>query len=427
MDIVAPRAPSRRSNRAMPLVAGLIVGLLAGQVGPLAPAAGWTPPRADTRVAQRFYAALDELFVSGDPTALRAAVAPSYADHALPAGIGASGGDLERTALAVRGVYPGVRLTAVDLVAGDDRIFARLSITGPGDGTFVGIPAKLAGAWPTIETLRIAGSAVAERWAGDDTKPLLENQGRAAIAAPPIRRQVVALAKLTIPPARRSTVVDGPGVVRVERGPLVMTVDRFSSEPIAFTLGAPDAAESVSLVRGDRRLLPTGAIVPLPPKARVSFSNDGDEIASAIVMALSPVEASYEGSIVAKGLAAAQSSDLATPQIVAGGFATLLAEQGVDRLDVAIGTLTVGPGASLPIFGAPGATLIAIDAGALSVAVTTGSAWWRAEDGISHDIAAEALASGGGVSIDAGSAIVLRNDGSDPTIAQILTIIPRTP
>ena len=119
---------------------------------------------------------------SKNPDDLKAVLAPDFVGHDLPPGLppGPEGLILFRT--KVNEVFPDQKMVVEDLMAVDDRVIARFTLTQTHQGEYMGIAAT--GKPVTLELIeidRMANGKIAERWARLDFLSLLRQLGATQI------------------------------------------------------------------------------------------------------------------------------------------------------------------------------------------------------------------------------------------------------
>ncbi len=132
---------------------------------------------------RRFY---EEVFNQKKLAAIDDFIAPNFVNHSA-AQLGMTGGDLEHAIQFVSMVmqaFPDLHYTVEDLIAEEEQVVARLTISGTQQGAFMGIPPT--GKQATIsdiEIFRITGGKGIECWVQADFLGLLQQLG----VVPPMR------------------------------------------------------------------------------------------------------------------------------------------------------------------------------------------------------------------------------------------------
>src|SRR5688572_9290932 len=109
----AHRESMARTARAIALMLMLLTGVVLGQLYRLDSPGAATIPAANPlalQTAERFYAAVNSLLETGDPSALRGTLHDRFVDRASDHESPASAGELEDQLLALRQSLPGIRV-----------------------------------------------------------------------------------------------------------------------------------------------------------------------------------------------------------------------------------------------------------------------------------------------------------------------------
>ncbi len=109
----------------------------------------------------------EEVFQSGDPTAVRDLVAAENIDHdPMPGQPGGVEG-IEYVVSTLYTAYPDLRFTVDDLVAEADRVAVRWTMRGTNTGPMLAQPPSGQSVHQTaVVIFRIADGKITERWAG---------------------------------------------------------------------------------------------------------------------------------------------------------------------------------------------------------------------------------------------------------------------
>ena len=113
---------------------------------------------------------------------LKAVLAPDFVGHDLPPGLPPGPESLILFRKKVNEVFPDQKIVVEDLIAVDDRVVARLTMTQTHQAEFMGIPAT--GKPVVIELIeidRIENGKIAERWAKLDWLNVLRQLGATQI------------------------------------------------------------------------------------------------------------------------------------------------------------------------------------------------------------------------------------------------------
>jgi predicted ester cyclase len=119
---------------------------------------------------------------SKNPDDLKAVLAPDFVGHDLPPGLPPGPEVLILFRMKVNEVFPDQKMVVEDLMAVDDRVIARFTLTQTHQGEYLGIAAT----WKPvtlelIEIDRMANGKIAERWARLDFLSLLRQLGATQI------------------------------------------------------------------------------------------------------------------------------------------------------------------------------------------------------------------------------------------------------
>jgi predicted ester cyclase len=117
-----------------------------------------------------------------NPDDLKAVLAPDFVGHDLPPGLPPGPEGLILFRMKVNEVFPDQKMVVEDLMAVDDRVIARFTLTQTHQGEYLGIAAT----WKPvtlelIEIDRMANGKIAERWARLDFLSLLRQLGATQI------------------------------------------------------------------------------------------------------------------------------------------------------------------------------------------------------------------------------------------------------
>ena len=119
---------------------------------------------------------------SKNPDDLKAVLAPDFVGHDLPSGLPPGPEGLILFRMKVNEVFPDQKMVVEDLMAVDDRVIARFTLTQTHQGEYMGIAAT--GKPVTLELIeidRMANGKIAERWARLDFLSLLRQLGATQI------------------------------------------------------------------------------------------------------------------------------------------------------------------------------------------------------------------------------------------------------
>jgi hypothetical protein len=227
---------------------------------------------------------------------------------------------------------------------------------------------------------------------------------------------VIDLARLTFPPRTGgdSRAFPGPLLLVVASGILTIHADA----PVQLLRAGPPAraAHDLLLRPGDGLLLP----------AATSAAVRNDQPVPAVVLAAgvfpAPATQSKLGQADAVSWAAVWSPG-ASVQPLAGGWLIGLAP---GPATITLRRVSLPPGRSL-LLPAPGPVNLAVETGALTLAVGGGLVWQQRPDGTDSSIApasAATLLPGDAALLHDEASVTLRNDGSGPLLALVLSVTP---
>jgi predicted ester cyclase len=386
------------------LATGIALLLAGAMVAPDGAIGSPNPPRgsdsADAALVHRFYDALNATLKTGDPTLLAPLLAADFADRTAPPGDAATAAGLVRHVLALRATFPDLRLAAEDVQAHGDRVQARVRAEGTEHGVFLGI--RFAGGpavWGPLDTYRIAGGRIAERWASGDRPVLPRRLAQVPLAeAPPA--PVVRLARLTFAPqvGEPETGLLGPLVIAAESGALTV-------RPLGPAVLARDEAAGTAVPRGETVTLRPGDGLVLPAGTHYVVENAGSAVAVALALALLPAGTGAVGGGVA-----------AWPWVGAPGIGAQLLVDGMAAgapsgpATVALGRLTLAPGESFAADGPVAPRLVIVEAGSLQLEAPGAPA--------------TTLSAGNGAVIPSAFGVTLRNAGDGPLVVLLVTVTP---
>jgi predicted ester cyclase len=315
----------------------------------------------------RFYAAANAVLRTGNPALFDEAVAPDYVDHALPTGMGSDRAALAALLVARHLTFPDERLVVDRAVAGGDEVAVRIHVEGRATGAFLGLPLPdAAGAWGPLESFRIEGGAIVERWgqaAPVVARPLWQVPCPSACTATP--RVEIVLDRIAVAPGE-NRVFGGDAAARlvvVETGSLVAGGET----------GNPDVGRSVlpPLLIGRGGVAVEGTRPALPSSPDAVEVTDGDAV---LIGPMTRLAARNQGSAPAAVVTAAFAASGELPV----GMETkdrAVTEVALSRdTTVAAGRLVLAPGGELTIPAAgTGTVLVVVETGELEVARTSGS------------------------------------------------------
>ena len=119
-------------------------------------------------IIQRYF---DEVWSAGDERVQAQLIAPSYTGYWLIAGMPVRQGPAGHLAWlnAIRAAMPDLRYTIEDIVAGPEKVVARVTLVGTNSGPLAGQPPT--GKYATAEQIfifHLAGGQIAQEWVSFD-------------------------------------------------------------------------------------------------------------------------------------------------------------------------------------------------------------------------------------------------------------------
>ena len=377
---------------------------------------------ANAATVRRFYEAANRALLTGDAGPLDALLAADFVDHADRPGQSRDRSGLVRYLQALHRADPALTLMGHDLVAEGDRVAALVRIEGASGAPAVGVPTIDGRPWGTIDVFRLRSGRIAEHWGDDLGLGLVEPLLAVGVGVEPPATKWVELARLTYPPrgADRHW-ASGPTVLVVESGALTVAHDPIS--PAAATV-VPASAARHALPPGATATLVAGDALVLEGHSRYETRNHGGR--PAVVLALWSGGPPYPVRTYAAD--AAPDAPPGTPAIgstyaaLAGGF---LAPLPTGRATVAIGRIALAPGAALARHRVAHAEFVVVESGSLALTAGDGTAWVQARPGAAPHAATTApVATGAGLTFDAGTTVAIAPAGNAPLIALVISIGP---
>lgn len=124
---------------------------------------------------------LYEAISAGRIEVLDDVVAEDFVDHEEMPGVmeGVQGRERARQVFTIfRTAFPDVDFAIEDMIAEDDKVFARLTMTGTHRGDFMGLPATNHQITvPFADSLRFENGRIAEHWGVTDTGQMMQQLG----------------------------------------------------------------------------------------------------------------------------------------------------------------------------------------------------------------------------------------------------------
>ncbi len=369
-----------------------------------------TAIKATVNSVWRFYDAIDILLRTADASALHDVLAPDFVDHVDEPGTPSDRDGLVSYLASLRDTHPSFRLAPQDIVAQGDRVVARLTLTGAGGGTILGVPLAGKEPWPRVDMVRVHEGRIAERW-GDPIGYAPSNRlfsetltfSHHGDLIPMLRRVTVAPEASAV-----SFTWLGPAIISIESGGLEVTAaTRVTStfEP-AFASLQP-------------KTLKAGDSFPVADGFTFTFANRTASTAVFLVLTLVPPGPAGVP-IIPDG--ADTADEAITIQDLAGNTA-IMANPG--HLSLNLARVTLAPGARLGLHPVAGLEIVVIDAGTGTATIVGPmvSAWLR--DTKERSIAAEdsvLLLQGYSLTVSKGASTAYANETAQPTTLLLLTV-----
>lgn len=301
---------------------------------------------ADVAAVQRYYAAVNEMIATGDPTALREILHPEMIDLD-PRPNGGGGRDtIEDQAASLHAVAPDARLAPGPIAGDGARVIAQVTVRRDSSSLPLGLtlntPSIL---WPSFETFQVSNGQIIERSASW--------RGQAAIhpAAPfPFVFDIPVLRTLNVsvgaydPGATGHFVnAETPAILRLVSGNLEFSLSSTASES-AFVESVSSVARSETRERvlpGEVRSLNQGEVVVVPPGSGFNLRNDRERQAEVLSVTVSvPTAGGPESATDAQGLQVG----LSTVTLLG-----LMTDNVSGPAQLSLGTALLMPGASLGV------------------------------------------------------------------------------
>jgi predicted SnoaL-like aldol condensation-catalyzing enzyme len=385
------------------------------------PVAGSSAGSLDrTNVVRQFYAAVNDGIATGDVTAVHRVVAPHFVEQDPLPGVRSGREGLEDYLRVLHTIDPAMRLVVNAVVASDDQVVARVTVQpGREEGVLEGAVIDDHALWGPVDSFRVAGGAVVERWGHSEQLVLAQSLADVSLDFPTPVPRVVMIARVAIDQGSRwNSHEAGPRLLFLEEGGLQVTVS--ASEPprtsTTVEFGTVGHQDHVSIVSSGASLA-AGESWVAPAGADIEVANLRAATAQLLVVTFAVPD-------VPGGAASgadAPPTDAGT--ILAGGLAT---DVGVGQATLTLGQLTLARHAQLSLSSAAGPILIAVDAGRLDVSawgMTWGRGWVRrGTDGMSIAVDEAAVGEGDGLLLHPGGTITLRNGGGKPAVVLVLTL-----
>jgi mannose-6-phosphate isomerase-like protein (cupin superfamily) len=288
--------------------------------------------------------------------------------------------------------------------------------------------------WGGVDLFRIAAGAVAEHWGGRAHAPLLEPLQQAPLDVPPTAAQTLALTRTTVAPGGSLAAWIGRGteVRYLETGTLTVAVISGATGPARHWRSSPPGSADPpdAVVTGSETALAPGDVLLVPAGTWVTTRNDGGAAATFLAVALHrPGGAGGAAPASMPPIAIPIATPVATPVAIPAVGTTDLMGNVPTKLPggpavLGFGRATLAPGGTFPV-AAPGAALLAVEAGELSVAIAAGTVWRRhGADGTIATTSRRLLEAGDAVLVEPGADTEVRNAGDGPLVLLVVTLTP---
>lgn len=137
-------------------------------------------PEQNAERTREFY---ERLMNQHDMAAMEEYLTPDFVDHNPPPNVEPGMAGVKQTMSQFLSAFPDMAVTVEEMIATDDKVVSRITLTGTHQGEFMGIaPTGNRIVYPGIDIVRIEGDKAAERWGYFDDVGLLQQLG----VAPPI-------------------------------------------------------------------------------------------------------------------------------------------------------------------------------------------------------------------------------------------------
>lgn len=368
----------------------------------------------------RFYDAIDSFFRTGDDRALRAVVAPEFADHIIQPTSPADREGLIGYLASLRDTFPSLRLVPQDVIVQEGRVVTRLSVDGATVGSVLGIPLTGTAPWPRVDIVRVYRDQIVERWgepAGYATATPLFAE---TMAIPYLGDVVPVLQRLTYAPGATELKVDqrGPAIISVESGNLDVSVGgeragAYQPADVGGSGGHPPKVWATTTTIGP------GGVVVVPDRVAFAMSNLSESPAVALRFNLiQPTRG-----VVRTHEASADASAAGVKVQTLAGYSVALVGAGDFTVDLI--RVSLAPGARLGSHPIPVLELVAVESGTLT-AVLDGhpvTAWLR--DARGRSITPDLLSTideGFGLTIGKGASTSYHNESTQPVSVLLLKL-----
>jgi hypothetical protein len=367
---------------------------------------------AEEDVAQWFYDAVNVAIATGKLTPLQTVVAPDFVTTNALSPVQSGRAGLEAALAHLHATIPTLRLEPEIVVAGGGQVMVQVAVTGDRGGSFLGVLLMAQPRpWSAVDVLGVTDGRVVER------RGLLDGTGLLLpIASSPVHMsgpayRVVTVERIVLAAGER---YDGDAFVAAhallaEAGHIQVASTPPPGEPA--TNATSPATPGISVA-----LWPT-ELVEIPVDHRYTVTNTG--AADAVLLRIT---IAFPGGGEATRWGPGPVTDEPVSRTLAGDLALHLPD---GPLNVAVGRVVLGPGATLSLDLGTYAALLAVDGGSLGATLTQAAQVRRGIDGAQAAIESAIVGPGDGLAVEPDTALVLRNDGSSPAEALLITVVGR--
>lgn len=140
--------------------------------------------RRNAATLRRFHG---EVFNKGNVDVIDELCAPDFVEHEENLGFETTREGVKQLVTAMRTAFPDLTITVEDMIAAGNKVIARVTMAGPHQGDFMGMPAsgrrfKV----PAIDIVRFRNGKAAEHWGATDTGKMMEQLGALAARRPAV-------------------------------------------------------------------------------------------------------------------------------------------------------------------------------------------------------------------------------------------------
>lgn len=387
--------------------------------------AAWLIPVTDVRTAavsvrvteedvvQRFYAAVNVAIATGELTPLQTVVAPDFVTTNALSPVQPGRAGLEATLAQLHATIPTLRLKPEIVAAGGGQVMVQVAVTGDRGGSFLGVSLMTQPRpWSAVDVLGVTDGRVVDR------RGLLDGTGLLLpIASSPVHvsgpaYRVVTVERIVLAAGEH---YDGDAfvaahVLLAEAGHIQVASASRPGEPATNAISPATPGISVAL-------WPT-ELVEIPVNHRYTVTNTG--AADAVLLRITIAFPSGGGEATEGEPGPATGEPVS--RTLAGDLALHLPD---GPLNIAVGRVVLGPGATLSLDLGTYAALLAVDVGSLSATLPRTARVRQGTDGAQVAAKSAIVGPGDGLAVEPETALVLRNDSSLPAEALLITVMGR--